>query len=50
VSARTGDSVDSSFLAVVKAAAQRGKEDEPMIPDTLKLDSVKPKAEAGCAC
>ena len=50
MSAKTGDNVEKGFLAVVMAAAKRVKEDEPHIPDTLKLDTVKSTKEAGCAC
>ena len=51
MSAKTGDSVETAFLTVVKAAARRVKEDEPVIPDTLKLDAApKDKAANGCAC
>ena len=37
VSAKSGEGVEAGFLAVVTAAAKRVKEEEPIIPDTLKV-------------
>ena len=50
VSAKSGQNVEEAFLAVVKAAASRVKEEEPLVPDTLKLSDVKPASKSGCAC
>jgi len=49
VSAKSGDGVEGSFIAVVTNAAARVREEEPIIPDTLKLEEVAPaKAKGGC--
>ena len=48
VSAKTGQNVDEAFLTVVKAAAKRTRDEEPIIPDSLKLSDVKPAAKKGC--
>ena len=50
VSAKTGQNVDDAFLALVTAAARRVREEEPLVPDTLKLSDVKPPSKNGCAC
>jgi Ras-related protein Rab-7A len=50
VSAKTGENVDDAFLNVVKKAAARVKEEEPIIPDTVKLDTTRPAESSGCAC
>lgn len=49
VSAKTGSNVDEGFLTVVKAAAKRVKPEEPILPDTLKLN-LTPTKETGCSC
>lgn len=48
-SAKTGDNVEAAFLTVVKAAAKSVKIEEPLLPDTIKIDA-KPPAASGCAC
>ena len=51
VSAKSGDNVEQAFLTVVKAAAKRVKDDEPAIPETIKLDTSRSTEKAGgCAC
>ena len=50
VSAKSGDNVEAAFLSVVKAAAARVKEEEPIIPEALKLDAAPKQSAAGCAC
>jgi hypothetical protein len=51
VSAKTGDGVENGFITVVQSAAKRVRADEPVIPDTLNLGSVKPASkEGGCPC
>jgi hypothetical protein len=42
--------VDEAFLSVVKKAAARVKEEEPIIPDAVKLDTAPAQAASGCAC
>jgi Ras-related protein Rab-7A len=49
VSAKTGDNVETAFVTGVKAAAARVKEEEPIIPEALKLDAPKQK-DSSCAC
>ncbi len=50
MSAKTGDNVETAFLTVVKAAAARVKEEEPIIPEALKLDAAPKGQASGCAC
>lgn len=50
VSAKSGDNVEQAFLTVVKAAAKRVKDEEPAIPETIKLDTSRPTEKGGCAC
>jgi len=51
VSAKSGDDVEAGFVAVVTNAAKRVREEEPIIPDTLKLSMADTgRKEAGCAC
>ncbi len=50
MSAKTGDNVETAFMTVVKAAAARVKEEEPIIPESLKLDAAPKASASGCAC
>ena len=50
LSAKSGDNVEQAFLTVVKAAAKRVKDEEPAIPETIKLDTSRPTEKGGCAC
>lgn len=50
VSAKTGENVEKAFLTAVAKAATREKAEEAIIPDTLKLDNVKPVEKKGCEC
>ena len=50
VSAKTGDNVETAFMTVVKAAAARVREEEPTIPEALKLDAAPKANNSGCAC
>jgi len=50
VSAKTGDNVETAFMTVVKNASARVKEEEPIIPEALKLDAAPKSNASGCAC
>ena len=49
VSAKDGTNVETGFLTVVTAAAKRIKHEDPILPDTVRLELSK-KKEDGCAC
>ncbi len=50
VSAKSGENVETAFMTVVKAAAARVKDEEPIIPEALKLDASPKPPSSGCAC
>jgi len=49
VSAKDGTNVEQGFLTVVTAAAKRIKHEEPILPETVRLDMTR-KEKEGCAC
>jgi Ras-related protein Rab-7A len=49
VSAKDGTNVETGFLTVVTAAAKRIKHEDPILPDTVRLELTK-KKDDGCAC
>lgn len=52
VSAKTGQNVDEALFCLIKTAAAKAKEDDTVVPDTVKLDTKASKSEAdgGCGC
>ena len=49
VSAKEGTNVEAGFLSVVTAAAKRIKHEDPILPDTVKLELTR-KDKDSCAC
>ena len=49
MSAKDGTNVEQGFLTVVTAAAKRIKHEEPILPETVRLDMTR-KEKEGCAC
>lgn len=49
VSAKEGTNVEAAFLAVVTAAAKRVKHEDPILPETVKLELTR-KDKDSCAC
>ena len=50
VSAKEGTNVETGFLSVVTAAATRIKHEDPILPDTVKLELTRKDKSDGCAC
>ena len=50
VSAKEGTNVETGFLSVVTAAAKRIKHEDPILPDTVKLELTRKDKSDGCAC